>query len=97
MSSMEFFHGYFEKIEDDIEVREDGDYSDLEEKLGYYIVDIDGQLYKFWSSDADLDDYGFSTVLPEVHRPQLLCYWYNGGAGLHEIVEEAIRYHVENE
>lgn len=96
MSSMEIFHGYFEKIDSDIEVRDDDDFYELEEKLGYYIVNVDGQLYKFWSSNTDLDEDGFSVVLPATDKPQLLCYWYNGGAGLHEVVEEAIRSYVEN-
>lgn len=91
MSDMEFFHGYFEKSDLPIEPEDDDDFYDLEEAHGCHYVKVNGDLYKFWSSGVDVDAYGFSVVTEPTDKPQLLLYWYNGGAGLHEVAEEAIK------
>ena len=90
MSEMEFFHGYFEKSDLPIEPEDTDDFYDLEEEHGCYFVKVEGDLYKFWGSDLDVDPYGFSVVVPPSWKPQLMLYWYNGGAGLHEVAESAI-------
>lgn len=90
MSDMEFFHGYFEESGLDIEPSDDDDFYDLEEEYNCHFVKVNGTLYKLWSSGIDVDPYGFSTVIPPSDKPQLMLYWYNGGAGLHEVAEEAI-------
>ena len=97
MSEMQFFHGYFDVS--DIEVTaDDNDYFyDLEEKLGCYLVKVDGVLYKIWQSEVDVDAYGFCVALGPTEHKQLMLYWYNGGASVHECAESAIRSYVNKE
>lgn len=93
MSDMEFFHGYFEESDLNIEQRDEDDFYDLEQQNNCYYVNVEGTLYKLWHSDLDVDAYGFAVVAPPSERPQLMLYWYNGGAGIHEVAEDAIRRH----
>lgn len=97
MSEMEIFHGYFEKSDLDITPSDTDNFYDMEDAHGAMFVSVDGELYKFWGSGLDVDPYGFTAVLAPSERPQLLCYWYNGGAGVHEVVEEAIRNYINSE
>jgi len=97
MSSMEFFHGYFEKSDLPIEPEDTDDFYDLEQKNGCYFVKVNDALYKFWGSDIDVDPYGFCAVAPPSDKPQLLLYWYNGGAGVHEVAENAIKKYLETQ
>ena len=82
MSKMEFFHGYFDVSDIEVTPEDTDDFYYLEEEYGYHFVKVDGVLYKFWSSDIEVDPYGFSEVAPPSENPQLLLYWYNGGAGI---------------
>lgn len=91
MSEMEFFHGYFEKCDLPIEPEDTDDFYNLEEEHRCHYVKVNGDLYRFWKSDVAVDPYGFTAVVPATGRPQLLLYWYNGGAGLHEVAESAIK------
>lgn len=91
MSEQEFFHGYFEESDLQIEPEDTDDFYDLEEEHGCHFVKVGGKLYKFWSSNLVADAYGFSVVVEPTDKPQLMLYWYNGGAGLHEVAEAAIR------
>lgn len=90
MSQMEFFHGYFEPTDLPIEPEDTDDFYDLEQEHNCHFVKVHGVLYKFWGSDLVNDSYGFNVVAPPSSKHQLLLYWYNGGAGLHEVAEEAI-------
>ena len=94
MSEMEFFHGYFKQSDRDIDISDTDDFYDLEEKLGVQFVKVNGVLYEFWGSDIDADAYGFAVVAPKSEHNQLMCLWYNGGAGLHDVVSDAISSHV---
>lgn len=96
MSEMQFFHGYFEKSNADVDIEDTDDFYDLEEKHGCYYVKVDGDLYKFWPSDIDVDAYGFSVAVKPSGVPQLMLYWYNGGAGVHEVAEDAIRQYLKD-
>lgn len=96
MSEMQFFHGYFEKSDLDITPEDTDDFYDLEEEFGEYFVKVDGQLYKFWASDVEVDAYGFSVAVKPCDKPQLMLYWYNGGAGVHEVAEDAIRAYIKD-
>lgn len=91
MSEMEFFHGYFKKSDRDLKPVDDDDFYDMEEELGCYFVKVGGDLYEFWKSSLNVDPYGFNEVLPDSDHKQVVCYWYNGGAGIHEVVESAIK------
>jgi len=91
MSEMEFFHGYFEKSNLDIDPKDDDDFYDLEQEHKCHYVNVDGTLYKFWGSGLNVDAYGFAAVVPPSDMNQLMLYWYNGGAGVHELAEDAIR------
>lgn len=90
MSEMDFFHGYFEKSDLSVETEDTDEFYDLEETHGCHYVKVKGDLYKFWSSGLEVDAYGFSEVVGPTDKPQLLLYWYNGGAGVHEVAESAI-------
>lgn len=89
MSEMEMFYGTFKKYEGELP-EDDDDLYDLEQSLGLYLVKVEGTTYEV-KSLKDLDGYGFSIVLEPSELPQVLCYWYNGGAGTHEVIEEAIK------
>lgn len=90
MSEYVFFHGYFEESDLPIEPDDTDDFSDLEKEHHAHFVQVDGKLYKFWSSGIDVDAYDFTVVVGPTDMNQLLLYWHNGGAGLHEVAEEAI-------
>ena len=90
MSRMEVFAGTIEVCTDqNIVVRDDDDFYDMEEAHGCYYVKVDDVVWRV-DPGPELDEYGFNVVL-ESSKPMVLCYWYNGGAGLHEVVEAAIR------
>lgn len=91
MSSMEIFIGRFEQADDQTIVPEDtDDFYDLENEHGCYYVMVEGTLYKFWEIGPELDTFGFTETIPAQDGPILLLYWYNGGAGIHEVAESAI-------
>lgn len=96
MSEMEFFHGYFEPSDLAIEPEDTDDFYDLEEEHKCHFVMVDGQLYRFWGSDVDTDAYGFEVAFEPEKRPQLMLYWYNGCAGIHEVAESAIRKYLND-
>ena len=83
MSEMQLFYGTFKKYDGEIPEDED-DFYDLN------LVDVDGTFYQF-ESLKNLDPYGFSLAIEPSNTPRVLCYWYNGGAGIHEVIEGAIR------
>ena len=90
MSEMEFFHGYFEKSNLPINPEDTDDFYELKEEHQCHFVEVDGDLYSFWGSGIQVE-HGIAIVLPESDLPQLMLHWYNGGAGVHEVAEVAIR------
>jgi len=44
----------------------------------------------------DLNSYGFEIVIPPCKHHRIMCYWYNGGAGLYEVIEEAIKRFIDD-
>lgn len=95
MSSYEFFVGRFEEAEDQtIFPRDDDDFYQMEEEHRCHYVRVNDKVFKFWSI-KELDEYGFNTTIPAQDGPVVLCYWYNGGAGLHEVVQAAIKEALE--
>lgn len=99
MSSMEVFVGTYRKV-DDIDlsgIDEDSDeLYDLENEIGECLIFVDDDLYAV-ESIADLSEYGFEHVIEPQDKPVLFLYWYNGGAGLHEVAESAIRKHLKSQ
>lgn len=97
MSDMEFFVGTFEKAADQsIVPKDEDDFYDLEKAEGCYYVRVGATMYKAWPV-ANVEAHGFETVLPVTETPLLISYWYNGGAGVHEVIEGAIeKYLKEN-
>jgi hypothetical protein len=93
MSNMEMFIGNFEIVRDTLPDDDDELYDmGVENKCHY--VRVDGIMYKAWKI-LDVDEYGFTAILPPQDRPVLLCYWYNGGAGVNEVIESAIRSYLK--
>lgn len=90
MSEMEIFHGYFERSYLDVDPADTDKLYALEESHGCHFVRVEGELYRVWSSDLHVSPHGFAVVVSPTPQPQLLLYWYNGGAGLHEVAASAI-------
>lgn len=98
MSDMEIFIGCFEKAQDQSLIRLDFDeFYDLEEKHGCYYVGIDGVLFKVWSIVKNLDPSGFAEAIGPQDGPILVLCWYNGGASIHKVAEEAISKYLKRE
>jgi len=89
MSEMQVAYGIFKKSSLNIDPDAD-DFYELEEEHGCHYVNVDGQLYSFFCL-ADIDAHGFSLLIPPSDQTRFMCLWYNGGAGIHEVVEEVIR------
>ena len=90
MSSMQLFYGVFEKSDLPIEPEDTDDFYDLEEEHKKHFVKVDGQLYAFWSL-ADIDPHGFHHIIEPSEQTRFIAYWYNGGAGIHEVAEGIIK------
>lgn len=91
MSEMEMCVCRFEEADDQtIFPTNDDDFYDMEEEHGCYYVRVNGKVFKFWSI-LEVDYYGFQTTLPAQDGPVILAAWYNGGAGIHEVVEQTIK------
>ena len=88
MSEMEIFYGTYKKS--DVVASDEKDLFDQGEELGLNLVNVDGQIYEFESLE-DLDAYGFSLNIPPSDETRCMCLWYNGGAGIHEVMENLIR------
>src|SRR6056297_1727624 len=96
MSEMEMFIGRFEEAEDQTIFPEDtDDFYEFEEKHNCHYVSVNGKIFKLWAI-TEVDAYGFQTIIPQQDGPLLICYWYNGGAGLHEVAEQAIEDAIKN-
>lgn len=89
MSDMEIFYGTYEKTTRD--VPDDWDErNDLEADLDCIFAQVDGVWYEARQIEK-LDSYGFSIVIPPSTESRIMCYWYNGGAHVTEVLESAIR------
>jgi hypothetical protein len=96
MSEMEMFVGRFEVAEDQsMFPTDDDDFYEMEEEHGCHYVHVNNKVYKFWSV-YEVDPYGFQVVVPPSREPMILCYWYNGGAGLHEVVASCIKEYLND-
>lgn len=88
MSEMEAIYGKYRKSSANLLDGEDP-YS-AGERLGLDLVLVDGDLYEIELIE-ELDAYGFSLHMPPQDENTFVCLWYNGGAGMHEVVESLIR------
>ena len=91
MSHMQIYYGVFEKSDLPLDPEDTDDFYALEEEHKKHFVKVRGQLYAFWPLE-DVDPYGFSLLLKPVPEGQtaFIAYWYNGGAGTREVVEDLI-------
>lgn len=91
MSHMELCYGVFEKSDLPIEPEDTDNFYELEKEHKKHFVKVQGQLYAFWSLET-VEEYGFSLLIKPVPEGQtaFIAYWYNGGAGIHEVVEDLI-------
>lgn len=89
MSDMEVFYGELRKSDLDIEPEDTDEFYELEEKYNKHFVKVGDQLWEFYPL-ADVDKYGFSIIVEPSDEKRIICYWYNGGAGLHEVVKALI-------
>ncbi len=97
MSGMEIFYGVFEKSELDIDPEDTDNFYDLEEEHACHFVKVGDQLYSFYKME-ELEPHGFMLTLPPPPESGALfmAYWYNGGAGIHEVVEDLIKNHLQS-
>jgi len=92
MSEMEICVCRFEEAEDQTIFPEDtDDFYNMEEEHHCHYVRVNGKVFKFWHILDVEDYYGFQTTLPAQDGPVIIAAWYNGGAGIHEVVEETIK------
>jgi hypothetical protein len=94
MSQMEFAYGVFKKSDLAIEPDDTDNFYDLEVKHKCHFVKVRGQLYSFYTL-GDHDAYGCSFVIEPSDETRFVALWYNGGAGIHEVVENIIERHLE--
>ena len=87
MSDYQVAIGTFSKSE--VVIEQDEHVYDAGERLNLHLVEVNGQIYEFDILEEP-DSYGFSTFIEPNEKPVFVGYWYNGGAGMEEIVEEAI-------
>jgi hypothetical protein len=90
MSDMEIFYGTFSKSDKKIEPEDTDDFYDMEKRDHCHYVKVDGQLYSFQAIE-NVEPHGFILHIPASEEDRIMCYWYNGGAGIHEVMEDAIR------
>ena len=88
MSEMEIFYGKYRKS--NAKLLDGEETYDAEERLGVQMLDVDGQLYEFEEIE-ELDPSGFTLNIKPSTENRVICFWYNGGAGIREVVESAIR------
>lgn len=96
MSDMQVFYGVYRKSNEKIVPEDTDDFYDLEQKNGAHYVMVDNQLYEFHALE-EVEPHGFSLVIPPSEETRCLCYWYNGGAGVHEVMEDLIKKSLEDE
>ena len=99
MSEMEFFYGEVVKADQDIVPEDTDEFYDFEEEQGCIFVNVKGTVYAVKKIE-DLDSYGFSTVINPPKTDStfcVLCYWYNGGASVHEVVSSAIETYLKRD
>jgi hypothetical protein len=91
MSDMEIYYGKFKVCErDDIPELVDEDIRyDYEDAHGILLVAVDDIIYEV-SKVADIDPFGFSLNIEPSDEHRFIAYWYNGGAGVHEVIEAII-------
>lgn len=60
-----------------------------------HYVKVRGQLYEFAKYPGEINSTGFSLLIPNMDDmgtcQRFICMWYNGGAGIHEVVEHLIK------
>jgi len=92
MSDMELFYGTYtvstHDVPDDYDDREE-----LEEKLSCIFVKIDDVWYEAHQIE-ELDAFGFSVVIPPSTDARIMCYWYNGGGDVTEVLGATIKRHL---
>lgn len=92
MSDYQVAIGTFSKSE--VVIGQDEDVYEAGERLNLNLVKVNGQIYEFDILEEP-DSYGFSTFIEPNEKPVFVSYWYNGGAGMEEVVEEAIEKYLD--
>ena len=87
MSNYQVVIGTFSKSE--VVIGQNEHVYEAGDRLKLNLVEVDGQIYEFDILEEP-NSYGFSTFIEPNEKPVFVGYWYNGGAGMEEVVEEAI-------
>lgn len=94
MSEMEAIYGTYKKS--NVTLLDDEDLYDARERLNLELVEVDGQIYEI-EVLKELDACGFSMSIEPSDQSCFIALWYNGGAGIHEVVESIIREANDND
>ena len=96
MSDMEMFYGVVAPSQrtDVPEILDDDEYykwEDNQDGKQYYCVN--DRLFEVRQKSSSIDVYGGTLLIPPsgTNEFRFLCYWYNGGAGRREVIEDAIK------
>lgn len=91
MSTMEIFYGVYKPRPDlDLEPEDTDEFFEIEKQHGCEFVKVNGILYAYESIEK-INPNGFILRIPPTDEHRFICYWYNGGASLKEVVEQVIR------
>lgn len=95
MSSMEVFYGWYQPcINAEATamhaLSDDDQRYDWEEKNDILLVEANGTLYEVHKIE-DVEPGGFIVRIGPSTVPRVMCMWYNGSAGVHEVLEQAIK------
>lgn len=92
MSEMKAVYGTYRKSDATLLVGECP--FDAGRRLNLDLVDVGGQLYEI-KVIKKLDPYDFAMTLEPSSERRFIALWYNGAAGMHEVVEDLIRKDVD--
>lgn len=90
MSDMEIFYGSYKKSDKDIIPTDEDEFYDLEHQHECLYVMVDNQLYEVKEIEQ-IDPFGFTLRIPPSEESRFIAYWYNGGAGIHEVIHDIIK------
>lgn len=91
MSEQDFFYGYIQKSDHPniLDTEDTDEFYELEAMYGCHFVKYRGEVYEAHPL-SEVDPYGFSLVIPPSDQHRVVCSWYNGGAGIHEVLEAVL-------
>lgn len=96
MSDMDIFYGTW-RVRDDITLEQYNDWEWLDDYTDSNSDCLFSDGYRVYSAEPikQLNQYGFSLSIPDDIPNQVICYWYNGGATLSEVLLAVLKDKLE--